>query len=416
MNLIFIILMILLLAIAIFTFIFTTIYYREKSRKQNLFTIPQNSSLNEQTILENKIINLQEQLTKRQDELIATITNFKDQAYHQDKEFVAKITALETNLRNIDGIIKKNDSDFNQKFEQKNQNLHDHFKELMKDLTLLKEQSNKLTTLDENVRSLQQVFTSSKKQGNLGEYMLETIVNNIYGTQHIWQRQHRLPDGSGIVDMYLDLAPDRDGIAIDSKFPLEKYLKNFQNINPANKKQFLQELKIDIKSKVRDVSKYINSKNNLSSVIMFIPSETVFSYIFEEIAQEVIDYAINKKVWIASPMTLAAILFMIDKHTKEIRTNKNIEKIKKQMLLLFDEFTRLHERWDKLHQLIDKTGQQADDLNLTHRKIFDKYTRIYEAQALEDHLESQKKQLKNEKAETASINLEPQNQELTNEQ
>jgi len=59
--------------------------------------------------------------------------------------------------------------------------------------------------------------------------------------------------------------------------------------------QIKNTFKKDIVTKINEVTKYINPKNKLNSVILFIPSESVFNFVIDEFP-EVLEMSINKKV------------------------------------------------------------------------------------------------------------------------
>lgn len=376
-------------------------FYKIKPQNHNPLLSP---GFNHEKIVQEKLQHLQEQLMSQKDELAKiikeqsqVINNFKDQSHTQDKDFVAKLVTLETNLKNLDENIKKQDSDLKTNLGHQSHKLDGKITEVIKDITTLKESSKTLNSLDDNVKSLQNVFLNSKKRGNLGEYLLETILTDMYGNTAIWQSQHKLSSGN-IVDAYLNFSNDREGVAIDAKFPLTNYNKHLESSDKVIQNRFLQEFKRDVKQRVDEVAKYINPNDKISSAIMFIPSEDVFSFIFGQFPDDVISYAFKKNVWLTSPTTLSAILFVIDKHTKELEFNQSIEIIRNNLIKMKKEFDRWIIRWEEFCNTINKLPSKVENLNITHHKIKNQYSNILVDKDLNDN-----KPINNDESESISF-------------
>ncbi len=384
MTIAFYIILLLLVLFVIAGIIAWIVFYYKLNLKNpnNRYKLGNLQGISHEKIVEEKLDFLQGQLMNQKEELskiikdqAQVINSFKDQAHNQDKEFVAQLTTLDANLKNLDQNLQKQDSDLKVNLGTQNNKLENKMSEVIKDITTLKQSSETLNSLDEKVKSLQNVFLNSKKRGNLGEYLLETILSDMYGNTPIWKSQHKLPSGN-IVDAYLNFSNNREGVAIDAKFPLSNYNKHFESSDKLIQNKFLQEFKKDVKNRVDEVAKFINKNDNIFSAIMFIPSEDIFSFIFGEFPDEVISYALKKNVWLTSPTTLSAILFVIDKHTKELEFNQNIELIRKNLVTIKKDFDRWIERWDDFRLAVNKIPAKVDQLDITHNKIKKQYHNI----------------------------------------
>lgn len=98
-----------------------------------------------------------------------------------------------------------------------------------------------------------------------------------------------------------------------------------------------------------DLKKYINKKDGISSVIMFLPSESLFYNIMQK-DSDLFDFALKNKVWIAGPTTLSSILFAQMQVIKEYELNKNAEQIQQAIIKLQEEFKRFKSRTDELFE------------------------------------------------------------------
>ena len=106
------------------------------------------------------------------------------------------------------------------------------------------------------------------------------------------------------------IIPKEKVINMDVKFPLahyERYIdSDDEHIRSSEKAAFLK----DVKKHVRDITKrsYIDpSSGTLDYVLMLVPNESIYSFINKE-DSAVIDFALENKVLLCSPLTLYAIL------------------------------------------------------------------------------------------------------------
>jgi DNA recombination protein RmuC len=145
------------------------------------------------------------------------------------------------------------------------------------EITDIKKSNSTIPALTNSIASIDAIFKNSKARGNLGENALKGILQNIFGyDEKIITFQKPLGDG-GIVDAYITIGDKH--VAIDAKFPLDNFLKLHQP--DADKKALLNSAKIDILNKIKEVQKYISFKNGIDNVIIFIPSEAIFTDITE---------------------------------------------------------------------------------------------------------------------------------------
>src|SRR5207344_1309111 len=98
-------------------------------------------------------------------------------------------------------------------------------------------------------------------------------------------------------------------MVIDAKFPLENFRK-LQNgqLTDSEKKLVETQFRIDIKKHIQDISeKYIIPGETSDGAMLFIPAEAVFAEIHAHF-DDLVEFAQQKRVWLASPTTMMAIL------------------------------------------------------------------------------------------------------------
>jgi DNA recombination protein RmuC len=108
---------------------------------------------------------------------------------------------------------------------------------------------------------------------------------------------------------------------------------------------------------------------------MFIPAEAVFAEI-HAYHPDVIDYAMNKRVWVVSPTTLMAVLNTARAVLKDVEMRKQVHIIKDELGKLSGDFKRFDARMKKLADNIRQAHENAQDVHISSQKISRTFARI----------------------------------------
>ena len=160
------------------------------------------------------------------------------------------------------------------------------------------------------------------------------------------------------------MLPKEKIINMDVKFPLahyEKYIEtNDEGVMVNEKKDFLKDVKNHIK--VISSRNYIDpSSGTLDYVLMFIPNESIYSFINQEDGS-IIDFALKNKVLLCSPLTLYAILSLINQATQ----NFAIEERASDVMRLLSKFK---DQWGKYVETIDKMGRSIQTVQNDYENL-----------------------------------------------
>jgi DNA recombination protein RmuC len=137
-----------------------------------------------------------------------------------------------------------------------------------------------------------------------------------------------------------------------------------------------RQFKADLKKHVDDIAgKYIIPEVTSDGAVMFIPAEAVFAEIHAH-HPEVVDYAMQRRVWVVSPTTLMAVLNTARAVMKDVETRKQVHIIKDELGKLGKEFGRFDERMKKLADHIRQAHEDAQDVQITSQKISKRFTSI----------------------------------------
>jgi DNA recombination protein RmuC len=204
-------------------------------------------------------------------------------------------------------------------------------------LVKLDETNRQVVGFADQLKNLQDILKNPKQRGVLGEYYLETVLQNVLPPKS-FQMQYAFKNGE-IVDAVV-FVKDKI-IPIDSKFSLENYQRILATNDPAEKERLEKLFKQDLKNRIDETSKYIRpAEGTMDFAFMFIPSEAIYyDLLINKVGvvqistQDLITYAFNDKhVIIVSPTSFLAYLqtvlqglraMQIEESAKEIR--KNVE-------------------------------------------------------------------------------------------
>ncbi|BCK87657.1 hypothetical protein MIZ01_1448 [Sideroxyarcus emersonii] len=283
-------------------------------------------------------------------------------------------TSIETLSKTVDGRLEQIGGKVNERLDEGFKKTNETFVSVMARLATIDEAQKKIDGLTTNVVSLQELLGDKRSRGAFGEVQLEGLVRNILSPQ-AYEMQYTLPNGSR-ADCVLKLPEPTGMVAVDSKFPLENYHRMFDAASPAEKLVAEKQFKADVKKHVDDIAgKYIIPDVTSDGAVMFIPAEAVFAEIHAH-HSDIVDYAMQRRVWIVSPTTLMAVLNTARAVMKDVETRKQVHIIKDELGKLGKEFGRFDERMKKLADHIRQAHEDAQDVRTTSQKISKRFTSI----------------------------------------
>jgi DNA recombination protein RmuC len=277
--------------------------------------------------------------------------------------------SIETLSKTVDGRLEQIGGKVNERLDEGFKKTNETFVSVMARLATIDEAQKKIDGLTTNVVSLQELLGDKRSRGAFGEVQLEGLVRNILPPQ-AFEMQYSLPNGTR-ADCVLKLPEPTGTVAVDSKFPLENYRKMLDGEAGAEK-----QFKADVKKHIDDIGgKYIIPQVTSDGAVMFIPAEAVFAEIHAH-HPDLIEYAMQKRVWVVSPTTLMAVLNTARAVMKDVETRKQVHIIKDELGKLGKEFGRFDERMKKLADHIRQAHEDARDVQITSEKISKRFSSI----------------------------------------
>ncbi len=261
------------------------------------------------------------------------------------------------------------------------------FLNVMTRLATIDEAQKKIDSLTTNVVSLQNLLGDKRSRGAFGEVQLEGLVRNILPPD-AYAFQEKLSNGNR-VDCLLILPAPTGKVPVDAKFPLENYHRMLESdLAESDRLAARRQFKADIKKHIDDISsKYLIKNETSDGAVMFVPAEAVFAEIHAYHA-DLVEYAMNKHVWIVSPTTLMAVLNTARAVMKDVQMREQVHIIQSELGKLSVDFRRFDERMKRLADNIRKAHEEAGQVEITSRKISDHFSRIEAVDVLEVKIEN----------------------------
>ncbi|MCW5621648.1 MAG: DNA recombination protein RmuC [Burkholderiales bacterium] len=283
--------------------------------------------------------------------------------------------SIEGLTRTTDTRLEQISGKVNERLEEGFKKTNETFTSVMTRLATIDEAQRKIDGLTTNMVSLQQLLGDKRARGAFGEVQLEGLVRNLLPPS-AFEFQYTLPNGHRADCMLL--LPDPTGlVAVDAKFPLENYHRMFDDaLAEGDRGVAVRQFRIDLRKHVTDIAeRYIVAGETSDGAVMFVPAEAVFAEIHAHHG-EVVDYAMQRHVWIVSPTTMMAVLNTARAVIKDVETRRQVHIIKDELSKLGKEFGRFDQRMRKLAEHIRQAHQDAEDVRVTSDKISRRFLQI----------------------------------------
>jgi DNA recombination protein RmuC len=284
-------------------------------------------------------------------------------------------TSVETLSRTTDARLEQITGRVNERLEEGFRKTNETFTSVMERLATIDEAQRKIDGLTSNVVSLQELLGDKRSRGAFGEVQLEALVRNLlppsaYEFQATLSNRNR-------ADCVLRLPEPTGLVAVDAKFPLENYHRMYEaGRAEADRAAAERQLRADLRRHVDDIcERYIVPGETSDGAVMFVPAEAVFAEIHAHHA-EVVDYAMQRHVWIVSPTTMMAVLNTARAVIKDVETRRQVHIIKDELAKLGKEFGRFDQRMRKLAEHIRQAHEDAEDVRVTSDKISKRFSQI----------------------------------------
>lgn len=272
---------------------------------------------------------------------------------------------LENKREEIERLVKVIQEDLKEskkELEVSDKERINSFSALKNSLDEYKKITEQLSVSTEN---LKKVLSNNQLRGQFGEQVADDLLKMAgFVVGETYTRQES--EGGSRPDFTIYL-PDKTKINVDAKFPYSSLQRMTETDDIDAKNRYMKQFETDIKEKIKQVTSrdYINPEDKtVDFVILFIPNEMIFSFIYDKMPSIWQD-AMQRKVVLAGPFSFTAILRMVKQAYENFRIQENIYKIVGHVKSVESEFDKFSEEFNKVGIKIDQLQKQYSDVSTT---------------------------------------------------
>lgn len=238
-----------------------------------------------------------------------------------------------------------------------NREMNEQLRNVVQKTTEVSESSKQVFQVADQLKELQNILKNPKQRGILGEYYLETVLQNVLPPES-FTMQYAFKDGE-IVDAAVFVKGKI--IPVDSKFSLENYNRFVEAAEGADKVQYEKSFVNDLKLRITETAKYIRpQENTMDFAFMFIPHEGIYYDLLSNRVgageENLIQRAAGKyRVIIVSPTSFLAYLQTVLQGLKALEIEEKAEEIIKNVEKLSTHITKYEEYYAKLGTALSTT-------------------------------------------------------------
>lgn len=213
---------------------------------------------------------------------------------------------------------------------------------------------------------LKETLSSKQGRGQWAERMADDVLSYAGLKEGINYIRQQKSEFTGNRPDFTFLLPNGTSLNMDVKFPYENY-KRYMESQEKEKAFYAKEFIKDVKNHIKAISgrEYIDTENGtVNCVIMFIPNEKIYSFIFET-APELLDMASKDGVMICSPVTTISVLAVIRQAAENFAVEKRAKDLMQAMGSFRKEWIKYSDGFTKLGDLIGKVSSEYDSLRTT---------------------------------------------------
>lgn len=250
-------------------------------------------------------------------------------------------------------------------------------KEVTSSLVELKESNKQVVSITDELKTLQNVLQNPKQRGVLGEYYLQSVLENVLPPDR-FKLQYKIGKNDAGSDLIVDAVIILDKgimLPVDAKFSLENYNRLIEEKDATRRDALARQFKADLKARIDETSKYIRpADGTMDFAFMFIPSEAIYyDLLVNKVgstqvgARDLIEYAFrDKKVIIVSPTSFLAYLQTVLQGLRSL----HIEEQAKQIQLRVGDLGRHLNSYQLLmNKLGNSLGTTVGHFNSAHKEL-----------------------------------------------
>lgn len=253
--------------------------------------------------------------------------------------------------------------------------------DLQKRLAVIDAAQKNITDLSSDIVGLQDILSNKQARGAFGQAQMEDIVRDMLPPEY-FSFEATLSNNKR-VDCLITLPGAHGAIGVDSKYPHEGFVRLMEATTDDDRKTAGRTFSRDVIKHVQDIAeKYIIPGETSEWALMFVPAESIYMELHTNF-QNVIQEGYRRKIVVASPSSLWAILHSVRALIRDTKMREQAGLIQKEVGVLMGDIARLDKRVGNLARHFEQSGKDIDDIQKSTRKIVLHGSRIKQVE-LED--------------------------------
>ena len=227
---------------------------------------------------------------------------------------------------------------------------------------LVRQMASSQDRLQAETGNLARALRAPAVRGRWGEIQLKRVVEIAGMLEHCdFGQQQTLTSDAGVrmrPDVVVKL-PGGRRVVVDAKAPLEAYLDALEAASDDERRERMQVHAAQVRAHVLKLggkSYWTGLEETPEFVVMFLPSEAMYSAALEQ-SPSLIEDGVARKVLIATPTTLIALLQTVHYGWRQERLAESARKISEQGRVLHERLATLVEHWARLGGALGRAAE-----------------------------------------------------------
>src|SRR5882762_10166514 len=202
--------------------------------------------------------------------------------------------SLELTNRTLNESMQSNSTTMVRTLQENSKQLNERLDKAAAVIRDVGHEVGQMSEIGRSMKELQDFLKSPKLRGNIGEHILKDLITQMF-PKNSFHLQYTFKSGEKV-----DAAIQTDAgiLPIDSKFPMENFVKMSKAVDEKEKKDYEKEFIRDVKKHIDAISKkyILPNEGTMDFALMYVPSEAVFYEIAN--SDDIIDYAKSQRIYI----------------------------------------------------------------------------------------------------------------------